>query len=127
MTWITAKKYIRIKNTQPKITISGITKQIYFNAYIKRHIIADREKVIIRYNNESKMLAFQPVNEGDNTYNLIKRGKNDYGLLVHGTNILAQFGIEVNKKLSFIPHWDSKIEWLTINMNNKGGDDNERS
>ena len=122
MTWKTAKKYIRTKDTQPKITISGITKQIYFNAYIKRHIFGDKEKVIIRYNNESKKMSFQPMYEGNDTYNLVKRGKNGYGLLLHGTNILAQFNIEIKENLSFKPHWDPKMQWLTINMNG----DNEK-
>lgn len=118
MSWKEAVKFMRIKERQPKITISGKTKQIYFNAYIKKHIVGDRRKVRIRYNNESKIMSFQPVNEGRGAYNLVIRGKNGYGLLLHGTNILSQFDIKIKEKMIFEPHWDPKIEWLTISFNN---------
>ena len=64
MTWKTAQKYSRKKCKQPKITISPKTNTLYFNSFIRNHILGDRKKIIVRYNDETKMMAFQPTMEG---------------------------------------------------------------
>ena len=124
MEWKTATKRNH-DDSPPKITISPETHVIYFNRYILEHIFGDRKMVIVRYDKESEMMAFQPVYEGDKKelYKLHKQERGLAGTRLYGKNLLSQFGIKVKHKLTFQPRWDSKIEWLIINLN--GGDDNE--
>lgn len=129
MSWETARKYSRKKCKQPKITISTKTNTLYFNSYIRNHILGDREKIIARYNKESKMMAFQPIYayEGDKmevykvNYPNTSRHR---GALMSINNILSQFDVEIKERTTFIAEWKPKIEWLIINLNDNGGDNN---
>lgn len=131
MSWKLSEKRKHTKETHPKVTISAITNQIYFNADIKKYLWPNVRRVLVRYDKDKKMMSFQPANSIDNMkknlYTLIKRGKknNYYGLMIQGRNILNQHNIKVKKKLTFEPHWNSQMEWLVISFNNNGDNDNE--
>ncbi len=128
MTWETVKKTKQGRPPKSFITFKPKDYKIYLSTQLLNDYFNDYNYVIIRVDKISHLIAIQSVAKQDkNTLKIIKNGRNGYlgGGDIHAKE-LFKYDFIPKKNTKFIPHWKPKIEWLIIDFNNNGGNNNER-
>lgn len=121
MEWKTLK-HSNKHTQQPFVSFKPKWDRVYFSKKLLHDYFNNYQHIILRVAEKTRLVSFQPVAEKtDTTFKLIITRK---GSITSGADIsckgVFKYKFMPKKTTRFIPHWDPKIEWLTINLNGKG-------
>jgi len=120
MSWETVKKTKQGRPPKSFVTFKPKDYKLYLSTQLLKDYFNDYNYVIIRADKISHLIAIQSVAKKDkDTFKIIKTGKPGYlgGGDIHAKK-LFNYDFIPKKNTKIEPHWDPKIEWLTINFDN---------
>lgn len=126
MSWETLKKTKQGRPSESFITFKPKDYKIYLSTQLLKDYFNSYNYVLIRIDKISHKIAIQSVAKKDkDTFKIIKNGRGGYlgGGDIHAKELFKHSFIP-KKNTRLKPCWNPRIEWLIINFNNNGGNDN---